>query len=238
MAAGALVLSSRFGSRHLNWKVWEKLTVYPKLSLSFNRVKKNASSTMTFLLREMETGEVETVVDAKKMPRRFVSASYSDIFGLRKHHFFVITRDPYSRVLSAFLDKFRRDDYREEHGKFDLDPEGFASFVNWLAAGGLDKNLHWDLQKKQLFLPFSSFDSVIRFESLKADTVAMLEANGLRPPQGRLDELYPSDINKRTSATEKMQAFYSPRVADIVKQLYAEDFDTLGYEKNFVFRTR
>lgn len=231
LSFAALVLWSRFGVRGLNWRAWKMLMTYPGIGIVYNRIKKNANTTTALLLREIETGMVDALDDAKA---RYLSVlPYREIWALRNRRLIVIVRNPYSRLLSAFLDKFRLEEYRRQHGDFSLTPEGFAAFVDWLASGNVDKNGHWREQTYHIFLPLKKFDTVVRFENLKPEILSFLAASGLQAPEERLDSLYPSDINKRTSADTKLHHFYTPRVAGIVTRLYAKDFDALGYSTEF-----
>ena len=91
----------------------------------------------------------------------------------------VIIRNPYSRVLSAFLDKHKSRKIRERHGVWEPTPEGFAAFLGYLEAGGLGGNSHWDLQKKQMLLPLSAYDGVIHFENLREEMLGFLATRGL-----------------------------------------------------------
>ncbi|MEW9806667.1 sulfotransferase family 2 domain-containing protein [Mesorhizobium marinum] len=229
---GLSMLAGRFGVRRVNWKAWKRITVCPSLGLAYNRIKKNANTTVVMLLREMETGAVESRKVAKDNSRNVRDLSFSEMSRVRDCRFFVVVRNPYSRVLSAFLNRFASSD-GQRHGRFDLTPAGFAAFVDWLDHGGLDKNAHWDLQSKLMFLPLEKYDRVVRFENFKPEMLSLLQSRGLTPPPGRLDGLYPTDTNKRTSSDRRLQEFYDPRIAAVVARLYARDFDALDYSKVF-----
>lgn len=62
------------------------------------------------------------------------------IFALKRAKRMVIVRDPFSRTLSAFLDKFRSPFFQRDFGPFDLTPEGFSRFLAYLEGGGLRTN--------------------------------------------------------------------------------------------------
>jgi hypothetical protein len=232
-ALAATVLFGRFGITHVNHKAWKRIAVYPGLGLAYNRIKKNANTTVVMLLREMESGVGESRALAKRNSRRLLDLSLSEIANLRKTRFFVVTRNPYSRVLSAFLFRFKDEHYRNLHGAFDLTRSGFTNFVNYLNDGGLDRDAHWDLQTKVMFLPLEEYDAVVRFENLKPEMLSLLKSVNLQPPDGRLDGLYPSDVGKRTSSDARLQEFYTPEAMNIVADLYSKDFHELRYSKEF-----
>lgn len=232
MAVAAPILSLRFGSS-INWKARQRLAVYPDLGIVYNRIRKNANTTTVLLLREMETGEVETTPNGPKNAPRIDTLSISQTIALRSYLFFVIVRNPYPRVLSAFLNQMRRTEYQQKYGRFPLTPGGFQTFVDWLADGGLEQNQHWGFQTEQMFLPTDKFSEVIRFETLKPDMEAMLTKKGLRVPEGRLDGLYPSDVNKKTSSDARLSEFYAPSTITKVLKLYEADFAALNYPRDF-----
>jgi hypothetical protein len=223
------VLSYRLGPTKFNWDAVQKFAVYPNLRIAYNRIKKNANTTTVILLREMETGLVEDRERAKNNSQSPISLNISSIFSLRDCFFFIVIRNPYSRVLSAFLEKFRLEQYRREHGEFLLTREGFAEFVAWLANGGLTKDRHWNLQSDQMFLPLDKYDFVVEFDSFATGMKVVFDRTGLRPPEDRLNRLYPSDVNKLTGASSLIEEFYTVETASLVARLYRKDFESLGY---------
>lgn len=232
LPAVARVLRRRFGPG-LRIATIHRVAVFPELGVAFNRVKKNANTTLTMLLREMSGGGAAHRDLAKWEALTPLDLPAGQRAGLDRLHWLVVVRNPYSRVLSAFLDKFREEKYRRSHGAFDLTPQGFAAFVGWLEQGGLGKDGHWDLQTKLIVGPLARFDAVIRFESLGADLERALQAAGVPFDAARLRAAYPSDEGKRTGASGRMAAFYTQGLADRVARLYAEDFRALGYDTAF-----
>lgn len=229
----AAVLGGRFGVWSVNWRACKRIVTYPKLDLTYNRIKKNANTTIVTLLREMTTGHVESRKEAKHFSQGYTDLTLAQIWNLRHTFFFVVVRDPYSRVLSAFLEKFQHENYRKKFGAFDRSPSGFADFLEWLETDGLGRDSHWNLQTRLLLLPLDKYDRVIRFEHLKEDMASMFGSLGLPAPLHRLDGLYPTDVNKKTSSSSRLHEFYTPRLAGIVAHLYAKDFDQLGYSRDF-----
>lgn len=222
-------LDRRFGPGVVRRGAVRRVVVFPSLGLAFNRIKKNANTSTVILLRQIETGDVEERNAAKWNARWYFDLSPAERAGIGALHHFVIIRDPYARVLSAFLDKFRDPAYRRRHGDFTLTPDGFAQFVDWLERGGIRRDAHWDLQVKLMMLPLDRYDTVLKFEDFPACLRDFLAARGLSLPPDALAELYLSDRTKRTGAGDKLARFYTPEVAAKVARLYAADFAALGY---------
>lgn len=207
-----------------------RVAVFPNLGLAYNRIKKNANTSTVILLRQIETGMIEERNAAKWNARTFFDLSTSELKSLDHLHSFVIIRNPYSRTLSAFLEKFRSSHYQRRYGMFSLTPEGFGEFLVWLGKGGLTKDRHWDLQTKLMMLPLKGYDTVLHFENYQSELVALLETRGIKLPDNALHQLYPSDTTKNTGADAKLQQFYTPWRANLVREFFAADFAALGYK--------
>lgn len=222
-------VNRRFGPGTARLKGLRQTAFYPQLGLAFNRVKKNANTALILLLHELETGESGAAGRAKDAAPNLFDLPRRELARLEDYAFFTTIRDPYSRVLSAFLDKFRREGYQRRHGAFPLTPEGFGAFLDWLAAGGLAKDAHWDLQGKLLALPLDRYDAVLRFEHLREDATTFLTGRGFTLPEGALASEHKGDRGKETGADRQRADFYTPERAALVARLYAEDFAALGY---------
>ena len=196
-----------------------------------NRIKKNANTTVVLMLRELEGHVVTDRRASKRSLTTLLELDRDGIAALAKHHHFLVVRHPFSRVLSAYLDKMREDKYRRKFGAYEATPEDFARFVTFLENGGLRRDAHWDLQTKLMLLPLARYDTVIRFESFYDDMMAMLKRLGLEPPEGRLTSIHPADKGKETKASEKLAAFYDAALMERVGRLFASDFEALGYER-------
>lgn len=206
-----------------------RVAVFPELGLAYNRIKKNANTSTVILLRHLESGNIEDRNAAKQNVRRYVDLDNAQLDAIDALHLFVIIRNPYSRVLSAFMDKFRSERYQRRFGRFPISPDGFGDFLKWLEAGGLSRDAHWDLQTKLMMLPLSSYDSVIQFDNFREGLITLLTARGITVPDGALADLYPSDKMKKTGSSSKLREYYTPERIKIVQRLYAKDFSELGY---------
>jgi hypothetical protein len=229
-----LALWYRFGIHNVNHNAIIRLAIYPNVGIAFNRVKKNANTSTVIFLRELESGSDEgrRVAKRKSVYRKL---PVSELIRLSRMRFLVITRNPYTRLLSAFLDKFRpgRDDYRKRYLDVDCDPEGFRKFVFWLKNGGLERDKHWDLQTKLMVLPLGLYDVVIKLEKFRIDMLKFFETEQKTIPADKLNFLHPSDSDKKTDAESLLHVFYTCDIKDIVYDLYKKDFDELLYCGDF-----
>lgn len=223
-------LRAHYGAE-MNAAALRRATVHPELGLVYNRIKKNANTTVVLMLRELEGHVVTDRRASKRSLTTLLELDRDGIAALAKHHHFLVVRHPFSRVLSAYLDKMREDKYRRKFGAYEATPEDFARFVTFLENGGLRRDAHWDLQTKLMLLPLARYDTVIRFESFYDDMMAMLKRLGLEPPEGRLTSIHPADKGKETKASEKLAAFYDAALMERVGRLFASDFEALGYER-------
>lgn len=224
------LLAARFWRHDLNIRASSHLALYPRLGLAYNRIKKNANSSTVMLLSEFESGRKPDVRLAKTSSLHMRKATPMQVWRAREYHYFVIVRDPYSRLLSAFLNKFSKAEYRRQFGEFALDREGFRAFVAWLGNGGLDKDPHWDLQKNMLFMPLPNYDSVLRFEEYPQCFANLLVSRGIRLPETFETTLATVNLETRTRARSKMAAFYDDDIAVMARTLFGADFDTLLYD--------
>ncbi len=225
------LLGDRFDFSTVNRQAATHVALFPKLGIGYNRIKKNANSTTVSILTELETGLRLDDDAAKRRTPHLESAGWPTLLDARKFHFFVIVRDPYSRVLSAFLNRFSKDRYVSEFGSFAPDPKGFLDFLHWLGDGGLTADAHWDEQHKLIFAPLSAFDSVLKFEDFPDNLVTLLNARGVALTQDHGARIGSVNQATRTKASGKLLQFYTPEAEKRVTDLFKTDFDILPYER-------
>lgn len=149
-----------------------------------------------------------------------------------EHDAFVFTfvRNPYSRVLSAYLDKVGRQRHQgrrflawaERHGE----PGDFVGFCRFLDAGGLHLDMHWAPQRDILCLPIDRFDFVGRVESLDRDLSQVLRR--LFGPDARMPD---RRRGTTTNASHRLQEAYGPEQRERIGRLYSGDFELFGYDR-------
>lgn len=163
---------------------------------------------------------------------------------------YAFVRDPYSRTLSAYLNKiasrlplqpasdtddhFTRvtraiDGFRQRKLDTAAHPEvSFEVFLLWLRASLSPwcDDEHWQKQSALLRWRGVEYSFVGRFERLAEEAPLLLEKMGATIP-------FPSQRDVKfapTNATDRQDAFYTPRARRLVNKLYAPDFANFGYE--------
>lgn len=212
------------------------------------RVPKAANSTVVMALTNYfpEDGIPATGLDPaattesrKKAMQRFSQLGLGET-GLRGYFVFSFVRNPYHRVLSAFLDKIgdvpdpggivtnEQARFRRQYGAavatHDNDRISFPGFCRYLANGGERQNAHWAAQTRMLRLA-DRVDFIGRVESLRQDldhVVATIAS-------GRRVEALHQAGPPATKANERAVTFYNEECRALVEQVYATDFDRLGY---------
>ena len=227
----------------------DTVAAFPDLGLVFNRVKKAGNTTVLSFLWSISAsssmGGASSTRDIKKSVLTPMRASYHQAESMRNYTRVAVVRNPYDRVLSAFLNKVAPGDLYEESRKRHFkvvpgwgmeSPEGFTRFVDFLGAGGLYHNRHWWPQRDLLILPPDKFDVIGKLETLPDDMARVLQLIGRDPLLARsLAKPHPLEASqpyKITGATKKRAEFYSPEVASVVRNLYASDFEAFGYPED------
>jgi hypothetical protein len=226
-------LAQRFGADELAMENARHVAVYPRLGIAYNRIKKNANSTTVALLYKLEHGEVPEGRGAKLGSDHLAKASFATLRSAADLHYMVIVRNPYSRVLSAFLNKFAKPAYVERFGEISLDRDGFGKFIDWLARDGLNEDLHWAPQQDMMFLPAARYDTILRFEDFPDALVRFLQAQDIDLSKDAPEILDSVNAETRSRAGSKLQQFYTLRTVEQIAELFRSDFDELGYSKTF-----
>ncbi|WP_185962540.1 sulfotransferase family protein [Thalassomonas sp. M1454] len=190
------------------------------LGIFCNRIPKAANSTIVSNLVQLKLGEEIASPQAKKVfttPSQLKTAELEKFDDLFK---FAVVRDPFSRTLSAYLDKIDR--------KFNQNEEkiSFKDFLKSLKAGKLHSNLHWAPQTSILLIPIEEFDFIGKFENLNDDLAFIInKIKGQESTNNDFSRKGPPS----TSATDKVKKYYDSECVELMQQMYSKDFELLGY---------
>ena len=223
----------------------DRVVFYPERNIAFNRIAKSGNSSVILYLDEAIRGPSSHQDDYKQAKRLAMRTGKSLIEMSRSKHdrsclkniaLFTVVRNPWSRTLSAFLDKIAngpQDKYGHIPGFGDNSPTGFAAFISFLANGGLHENHHWKPQSDALLLPASQFQSICRLEHLSEELPRALADTGLNlPSPERLQQPHQIESqqqSKLTQASSKLLRYYRPNTIQAVAELYAADFKLGSY---------
>lgn len=210
------------------------------LSLShrflYFRIFKAANSTVVSNLFAAETGKV--VQDLLSLQNikdthydRLSSVDMKTVRMIAGRFFkFTVVRDPYTRVLSAYLDKIRCNENGKaiavaQHLRLPLHKAPtFSDFIDYLERGGLRKNAHWCRQVDLIPYPIKMLDHIAKMESLEMELPAILNA------------IFCSRINMitavRSHATDSRREhpLLNVAVRKRIYDLYRADFRQFGYD--------
>lgn len=212
------------------------VAVYPEINICFNRIKKSGNTTVSAFLTDVSNNfEEETAKGFKQSlikPRNMLP---EELKKLTSYYSLVVVRDPFSRTLSAFLHKVahgRSQKYSFCGGFGETTAQGFMKFLTFLDNGGLYKDRHFWPQTDLLYQPLDHFNHVAKLETLVQDMRIVLAAVGQDPDHAeRLARPHKVEAgsSKITSASSKLEQYYTEPAVALVRKLYAKDFDLLGY---------
>ena len=143
---------------------------------------------------------------------------------------FAFVRDPYSRLLSSYLNKIakaRGKIYERFVGSVDVAPGttlDFATFVDLVAQQTpQERDPHWRNQTALLNPDLITYSFIGKMETLETDIVRIVD----RMPEGEAITIGVS--GNRTGATRKLAEHYTPALKSRVQQIYSDDFEAFGY---------
>lgn len=145
---------------------------------------------------------------------------------------FSFVRNPFSRVLSAYLDKIvgHPDTQNQYQRQLNIDPNDgvptFGEFIELIySANPVDMDPHWAPQSFLLALDNVQYDFLGRFEFFDDSIHQLISRVSLKlpPSVARLGKQH------STSADQKLHTYYDARAIRRVREIYHRDFERLGY---------
>lgn len=194
------------------------------LQVFYNRVPKAANSTIVHMLDLVRSGGSAEEGKAKGRFTRPSELSSAQIASLDGYFKFTFVRNPYSRVLSAYLSKIvTKRIFPRTLSAMSNEPT-FTEFCHYLAGGGLHGNIHWAPQTSFVLLPVESFDFIGKVETIESDLSHALSSIGHN------GQIQVPRIGPRTQANDQLSGYYCEESRALIAELYAMDFSAFGYE--------
>lgn len=143
---------------------------------------------------------------------------------------FAFVRNPFTRALSCWLDKFVTNDYERRRlaPLLGLDPGTVPAFADVLAAIAAQpeeaRDPHWATQSYLLRPGWVSYSFLGRFEAFRPQFLKVCETLGIAEHAADLTGTWHA-----TGADGKLATHFGPREADLVRHIYEEDFRNFGY---------
>lgn len=154
---------------------------------------------------------------------------------------FCFIRNPYTRLLSAYLSKIARptQQKRKLAESLGIDPNQKISFKQFIYVIGkqssFDMDPHWRPQANQLFIDLVNYGLVGRFENFTQDFSRVLSQ--INPGLNKSNEILASNnlspdvaaYGRKTSADDRLKEFYDEELQELVFNLYRQDFEAFSY---------
>ncbi len=196
----------------------------------YNRIPKAANSTVVSSLASLKMQREIGSKEGKRLFKRPSALSAGEVAMLEHLFCFSVVRNPYSRTLSAYLDKVKR---KQDDGRWRGKHRDFEGFLRWLREGALYSNAHWAPQSSLLLLPLQRFEFIGKVESLEHDLKIILQRLDpiSRDATGTSDGIR-SVHHHATGAQEKLNHYYNETTQELVLEMYADDFDHFQYSRS------
>lgn len=151
---------------------------------------------------------------------------------------FCFVRNPYTRLLSAYLDKIKKStpikneftNYIEKNYSRIVNEIDFDLFVNIVCEQSTKQmNRHWRIQYYQTLSNNISYDFIGKFEKFDDDFLFLLEK--IKPGT---KQFIASWQNHATNANQVISQYYNPTLIETVKEKFAIDFEFFNYDPDAI----
>ncbi len=148
---------------------------------------------------------------------------------------FCFVRNPYTRILSTYLDKIKNNKPEKKqiviqngYGYLSNEDLSFSEFIDAIIEQPIMyMDIHWRVQYYLTFQDGIKYDFIGKFETFKDDLIHVMEKTGID-----FDKFYEEEKLHSTNAEEKIQKYYTPELVSKIYNKYRIDFDFFGYPKD------
>lgn len=181
-------------------------------------------------LHERETSPLKSVME--------INDNIQSILYKGEYFKFTFVRNPYPRVLSAYLDKIIQNEWeRKRHlPLLGFAPDSYPSFLEFLQRiadqNPEDMDIHWCPQTVLTASKSIEMDFIGRFEHFASDFELL--CNKILPntaSKGQIQKI----AHHNTGASEKLRELINSDCQAIIKTIYADDFSTYNYSRDLFF---
>jgi hypothetical protein len=162
----------------------------------------------------------------------------SELFSGPNYFRFCFVRNPYTRVLSAYLDKIVQNEWERERlaptlGLPTGTPISFNEFLTGVRnQSDAKRDIHWLPQTILLQPDVVPYDFIGRFEAFQPSFVRVLEH--ISVGASKASELARVQ-HHQTNAAKRLAEFLGPRERDLIQEIYVEDFRRFCYSTDPLF---
>lgn len=162
----------------------------------------------------------------------------AEIFQGQAYFRFSFVRNPYTRSLSAYLDKILHNEWERQRlaPQLGLPADGRVSFLDFLAAvrtqDNEDRDIHWRTQHSLLRTDAVPYDFIGRFETFGAGFERVIDR--IAPGKGQRALNVRADYH-RTDAKSALGRYLGTKERDLVFEIYQDDFKTFSYSADPYF---
>lgn len=223
------------GIRYRNFFQEDNVAIFPELGVIFNRIKKSGNTSVCAFLNDVAGGPGFRTADEMKDARRFDSARLADIARLGTYKSLIVVRDPYTRILSGFLQKIvlaNDERFRRFPGFGEQTDTAFVAFLRYLEENDYGGNRHFWPQVRLLYQPPDAYTFTAKLETLTGDMADFLSAIGRDPAMAKaLEKPHPLEARQAGKITSagKNRHLITDEARELVRRLYREDFETFEY---------
>lgn len=143
---------------------------------------------------------------------------------------FSIVGNPYTRILSAYLDKIRRPGILREQFRlqYDIAPDqdiSFRKFLECLTSSDVILDQHYRPQVQNLYFGYLNIDVIWPLEALDDAMLELSEQLGVA-----VSASVPG--KHTTDVSTKLAEFFDDKCLTLARSLYREDFRAFGYSED------